>query len=604
MHSTPEREEDIVTPESEAPKATPEELHEKWVSETLKKNPELIEDKKWRMDNLYYIITKKGEKNLFRMNKAQADFFELSKRFYRFIILKSRQLGFTTFIVLWIFDEILFNKNKEAAIIAHTKDDAVEIFDRKVAFARNNLPGSIKFALAITTDSAKKLKITRKDGSTSTFLVTNSARSGTFHYVHATELAELFIKYPKKALEFVKGTIPAIPMDGGRLFIESTANGMAGYFYDTFTEGYKMRDDFTRGMSKAIPYPVFYNWQWDEMDMEAVDEDIPVDKMQVNSDIDWAGYKAEHNLSDREITYYYLKWLSLKRDVNSLRQQYPTTAEEAFGASGRTYFSQSRMYDFYQNVHGYERFKVVDDRDTQKPILIPDPKGPLYVWKKLQPNKKYVIGGDVAEGLADGDWSVLSIVDEETHDLVGIYHCHEEPYDFAHSANRVGRIYNNALLAIESNKDGLYVNDTLLRMSYPNLYYREEQDDAVKAISRKVGWRTTSITRPYALAAMNTAFNNQDYWVHKILLEEMLAFLRNSRDKPEALAGKHDDIVMATSIAYGVLENKPKKDEKNDKPKDNSYLAWVYGEIEFHELPIELQNKLTNTENYDNINKY
>src|SRR6185295_4737965 len=107
--------------------------HNDKVTEALVQDPELIKNKRWRMDNLYWIITKDGKKVPFQMNRAQLHFFEnyLSipgKIYHRHVVLKARQLGFTTFIDLFILDEILFNTNKEGLIIAHKVQDATEIF--------------------------------------------------------------------------------------------------------------------------------------------------------------------------------------------------------------------------------------------------------------------------------------------------------------------------------------------------------------------------------------------------------------------------------------------------------------------------------------------
>jgi len=60
-------------------------------------------------------------------------------------------------------------------------------------------------------------------------------------------------------------------------------------------------------------------------------------------EIDWGSYQIEHDLTDIEITYYYMKWLQFGGKnspdaVKSLMQEYPTTHEEAFLSTGQTYF--------------------------------------------------------------------------------------------------------------------------------------------------------------------------------------------------------------------------------------------------------------------------
>lgn len=65
----------------------------------------------------------------------------------------------------------------------------------------------------------------------------------------------------------------------------------------------------------------------------------------------------------------------------------------------------------------------------------------------------------------------MAVIRNDTKKAVAFYHNIEDPYNFAESVNLVGRYYNNARVAVESNKDGLYVNDRLVKdFSYPNLY--------------------------------------------------------------------------------------------------------------------------------------
>jgi len=88
--------------------------HNDRIVKELTANPDLIDDKLWRMTNLYWLITKDGTKEVFTMNRAQKHFFDNYlnpsdplKKYHRHIILKSRQLGFTTFIDLYILVEQL-----------------------------------------------------------------------------------------------------------------------------------------------------------------------------------------------------------------------------------------------------------------------------------------------------------------------------------------------------------------------------------------------------------------------------------------------------------------------------------------------------------------
>ena len=90
------------------------------------------------------------------MNEAQNQLYDTMH--FRNIILKARQLGFTTFIDLYILDTCLFNPTIKAGIIAHHMDDAKTIFDEKIKFPYDNLDPQLRSLLNAKTDRANEIK--------------------------------------------------------------------------------------------------------------------------------------------------------------------------------------------------------------------------------------------------------------------------------------------------------------------------------------------------------------------------------------------------------------------------------------------------------------
>lgn len=528
------------------------------------------------------------------MNRAQLDFYtkylsttDPTFRYHRHIILKSRQLGFTTFIDLWILDEILFNTNREGLIIAHTVKDATEIFDRKIDYAIRNMSPEIKSgAFKLVRNSAKKIQVVvdygPEEGSTSSIQVSNSGRSGTYFYVHISEFAKLCLSYPKIASEVETGTFPAVPFDGF-IFIESTAEGMAGRYYELFNEGWPNRHKINAMKSRVMFMPHFYNWQYDDAEMAKITENIPTSQMEL-CEIDWAEYQSEHKLTDKEITYYYMKWLQMGGKnstdaVHKLHQEYPTTPEEAFLSTGQTYFPTAKVYSQMQTVKGGTRGEFVMN-ETGDVIFQEHSSGSFEMFEKVQPGMRYVIGGDTSEGLAHGDKQALYVLKHKTEECVGVYRSNVPPDEFIGVAYAVGKYYNWATLAIESNKDGLWVNDGLDKMGYVNLYYRKVFDDITKNVTKFFGWKTTSATRPFALAALKAVFLKKNEGFPMAILMEMVTFLRNSKGRPEALAGKHDDVIMAASIAYAVLQELGKYIDTSSTGDNFSMGRAMFGEAQ------------------------
>lgn len=574
--------------------------HNEKIVQALIENPDLIDEKRWRMDNLYWLITKDGTKELFRMNRAQLHFFlnflspdNPLMRFFRHIILKARQLGFTTLIDIWILDEILFKTNREGLIIAHTVKDATEIFDRKIDYAIRNMCEEIKQgAFKLVRNSAKKIQVVvdygPEEGSTSSIQVSNSGRSGTYFYVHISEFAKLCLSYPKIAAEVETGTFPAVPFDGF-IFIESTAEGMAGRFYELFNEAWPNRHKITPMKSRVMFMPHFYNWQYDDSEMSKITEPIPTSDMEM-CEIDWAEYQQEHKLTDIEITYYYMKWLQMGGKnstdaVHKLHQEFPTTPEEAFLSTGQTYFPTAKVYSQMQTVKPGTRGELTIN-EKGIPIFQEHSSGSFEIFEKPERSQKYIIGGDTAEGLAHGDKQVLYVLKHKTEECVAVYRSNIPPDEFIGVAFAVGKFYNWALVAIESNKDGLWVNDGLDKIGYINLYYRKVFDDITKNVTKFFGWKTTSATRPFALAALKAVFLRKNQGFPMAILSEMVTFLRNAKGRPEALAGKHDDCIMAASIAYAVLGEQGKWVEVSSTDASFSMGKAMFNEPQGYQIPV------------------
>ncbi len=184
----------------------------------------LLRDRFWRLNNLYFITDKQGKKVRFRMTQEQVDYFQGMHT--RNIILKARQLGFTTLVCIVQLDAALFEAAK-CALIAHTLNDAKRLFREKVKYAYDHLPKEIKAANPARNDAAGEL-VFSKGGS---LYVSTSFRGGTLRYLHVSEFGKICAKFPHKAREIVTGAFEAVAAECF-VTIESTAEGRAGYFFD------------------------------------------------------------------------------------------------------------------------------------------------------------------------------------------------------------------------------------------------------------------------------------------------------------------------------------------------------------------------------------
>jgi hypothetical protein len=190
-----------------------------------------LADPMWRLGSGMYQILVKGDDDgdegtivAFRPNRAQRRF--IARMWHRNIILKARQLGFTTLIcILWL-DHALFNANQRCGVIAHDRDSAKVIFRDKVKFAYEHLPPQILALIPTVEMNADEILFSNG----SSVRVATSMRSGTLHRLLVSEYGKICAKYPDKADEVKKGSLPAVPTNGVAV-IESTAEGQQGDFF-------------------------------------------------------------------------------------------------------------------------------------------------------------------------------------------------------------------------------------------------------------------------------------------------------------------------------------------------------------------------------------
>jgi hypothetical protein len=293
-----------------------------------------LRDKYWRMNNLYWITDKNGERVKFLMNAAQRWLWE--NTWHLNVILKARQLGFTTFIDLYILDECIFNSNVEAGIIAHTLPDAKDIFRRKIRFPYENLPEDIRAERECITDNKTEIQW----GNGSVMRVGNTLRSSTLQYLHVSELGKLSAKYPDKAKEVMTGAMNAVGSGNTIIWVESTAEGRGGEFFDLVQ---RARKNSERGTELTRMDWRFMFFPWIEAPEYHLDADVPVSQKIREY---FQSLEDEHGLT---LTQAQKAWYIKKHDDmgEDMKREYPSTPEEAFEASVEgAYFTKqfARVY--------------------------------------------------------------------------------------------------------------------------------------------------------------------------------------------------------------------------------------------------------------------
>lgn len=208
----------------------------------------------WRLTNLYWIQDKEGKAVRFVPNEAQRKFLE--NIWYRNVIPKARQRGFSTLVQLLMLDMCLFKGGTMSAVIAQDEDTAKQIRNTKIKFAWDRLPDFVKTMVPLVTDNITELQW--QNGST--MLLATSVRGGTVHFLHISELGRIVQNTPAKVAEIQEGSIPAVPPTGV-LVIESTVEGPHGLFSELCRTAQKVEQE--RRELTTLDFKLHFASWWD-----------------------------------------------------------------------------------------------------------------------------------------------------------------------------------------------------------------------------------------------------------------------------------------------------------------------------------------------------
>lgn len=277
-------------------------------------------DPLWRLSNLYTIVTDEGRLVRFQPNEEQIQLYHDLHN--RNLVLKARQLGFTTFLAIVALDQCMFVANHTAVLIAHTLPDAKKIFRNKIKRVYDELPLAIRMACPLKREAAEELVF--ENGSS--INVSTSARGGTTNFLHVSEMGKIARIYPERAREIVTGAFESVPADG-IIVVESTAEGQDGWFYDACMEGLRKRQEaakLTRMDFKLHFFPWYKKAAYALSDDEASLVHF-TDKEREH----FAKVEAKLGLT---LTVNQKAWWVKKKATlqESMGREYPTTPEEAF----------------------------------------------------------------------------------------------------------------------------------------------------------------------------------------------------------------------------------------------------------------------------------
>ena len=484
------------------------------------------------------------------LNKPQQKLYDIIRKQkqnnlpVRIIILKARQMGFSTLTAGLILSQTATHKNKQAAIVAHQEDSTTNLFNMyKLMY--QNLPAPIKPTQQAS--NAKELVFNNKSNTglnsrirCMTAGTGGVGRSFTINYLHISELAF----WKSDVQETMLGLMQAVPnTPDSMVIIESTANGYEEY-QERWEAAVKGESDF---------YPLFVGWnELDEYSMpysgfELTEEELDLKETYhlTNDQLQWRRWCIKNNCGG---------------DIRLFKQEYPICPEEAFLTTGDCVFDQEKIMARLQDIpdplyRGYFTYDYDDTKEREQkissPMFVKNKTGYISIYKEPIPNHSYTLCGDTA-GDTQGDYFAAHIIDNITCEQVAVYHNMTDETLFSRQMICLGYYYNTAMIAIEANFS-TYPNKEIARLGYPNIYIRDREDDYRGGIISSYGFKTTQITRPLIISSLVDIVRDHVECINdRLTLHECLTFITNEHGRKEAMQGKHDDLVMSLGIGYYV----------------------------------------------------
>ena len=557
------------------------------------------------------IIDKNGNQVSFEHNEIQVIINDTvrmmreSGRPVRILVLKARQEGVSTNEQGRMIYNTTTKKNRTGLIVAHEVPATTKIFE-KAKYMYNNLPANIK-PLTRASNSKELIfdcptaYIGKQEGLNSKISIqvagdVGIGRGDTLYYVHLSEFAfwpSPEGKSPKKQLAGILQAVPKLPET--EVVIETTANG--------FNDFKELWDEATSGDNEWVP--LFFAWHaYRDYQMPINDEE---ERNRIMGSL--TNYEKDivrtYGLTAEQIKWY--RW-TLKNDCNNdhnmMKQENPSFPEEAFISTGNPVFDNSLVSmridqlrkQYEKNPPKVGRFAYEwNDPDTKDFIKndsikwVEDKNGFITIYEDVKEGYPYVIGGDTkGEG---HDKFADTVINNVTGNRCAVLHMastNSKPYTW--QTYCMGMYFNQALIGIEMNFNTAPIEE-LDRLKYPNQYVRQSYDKIAKELQRKYGWKTDGNTRPLIIdKEIDLIENNIELFNDLTMLGECLTFIYDKNNRPDAMSGKHDDVLFSDMIAneirtQQVFEVKKKPPEAlkgwwtRDELEDKGYSKWEIDQI-------------------------
>lgn len=507
--------------------------------EIINKNPIL-----W-LRNFVKIVNNDGDLVPFIVNKEQEQFINDMDKFN--IILKSRQLGFSTLSIGLMLYYASIMPYSSYLILSYDSASLANLFDRlKIMY--DSIPERFKGK----EKRNNRNELVLANGSRISCKVAGNkelGRSFTCQIIHCSEFAMWSEEQQEKGL---LGLEQALAKNAdSKIIIESTANGIGNNFYNIFSNAEKERSKYK---------PFFFNWY--------------SNKKQFDYEYRFAEqwYRSQYHgcrLQEKDLTPYELdlyqkgasllqlmwrKWKMQDIPIEQFQQEYPATAEESFISTNIGVFDGTLITERYSYLLSHLNYK---DIKPLPEVLLPYYGKGFFIYKDIKAGERYFGGIDTGAGLKQ-DYSSISILDS-SGEQVAIFNRNDVPvYKFAQIAYELGMYFNYCMYLPERNSYGLDLITRLRKeIGYIQVLKIKKFDKVKGTKTWDYGFYTDNVSKTKLIGDFKEVFETGICLVNdKETLDQMRIYAEKD-GKLNNIRGEknHDDLVIATALAVQALKS-------------------------------------------------
>lgn len=503
-----------------------------------------LADPLWRLSNLYSISDEDSQTVLFWPNKVQSHILQRMQD--RMIILKARQHGVTTFFCVYYLDQVLWNENTWACIIAHNRETLGSIF-RKIQFAWDKLDPVLKEQIG-TPEADTKYELFWRNRNSKIYVALKT-EGCTNQFLHFSEYAQVPDQYV---------AISTPTAERGMIVKESTAYGL----------GNRMDGDWKAAKAGKIPdIPLFYEWWWSPKYRMPV-----TDVAQENLTLEEDNLIKHQGLDAEQIQWRRTMWADQQQPngTNLFPQNYAEDDISCFMSSGDAAFDNgaleiNRNFLVRQPPACLKAHVFIGDH---KRVQVTETKnGATKIYEMPQHGMQYVAGGDVSLGSKHGDFQTVQILRRDNLRQVAVYKNKTELPQFARDTVALCKLYNEAWLCPERNAIGEAYIRSLLEM-YPRrkIYQRDDMYTKVNvATATKYGYYTSGGYKGKIMLVSHAQnFIASGYYLIDLeTVEQMMEFQQYRLDSTQQTGrmgyrgAQHDDLIIAFCLALEMHSTLP-----------------------------------------------